>query len=97
MTTTPEELADLRMDLNNSRLKLLLYEGEIERLRGAILADHRFSEAPCPACQYNGPGYFQPDTHPCSAAWHAAIKARNPGNTKTAEQAARTALAKGTT
>jgi len=24
------------------------------------------SEAPCDVCGYNGPGYYQPDTHPCA-------------------------------
>ena len=38
--------------------------GEIDRAR--------FEGAPCYICGYNGPGYYQPDTHPCAAKYHAA-------------------------
>lgn len=31
----------------------------------------RFEQAPCYLCGYNGPGYFQSDTHPCAAKYHA--------------------------
>lgn len=24
------------------------------------------SDAPCSRCGYNGPGYYQPETHPCA-------------------------------
>lgn len=36
----------------------------------------RFERAPCYLCGYNGPGYYQPDTHPCAAKYHAAQQAR---------------------
>lgn len=29
----------------------------------------RFRRAPCHLCGYNGPGYYQPDTHPCAAKY----------------------------
>lgn len=32
----------------------------------------RFRKAPCYLCGYNGPGYFQPETHPCASLYHAA-------------------------
>jgi hypothetical protein len=32
----------------------------------------RFRKAPCYLCGYNGPGYFQSETHPCAALYHAA-------------------------
>ena len=32
----------------------------------------RFKTAPCYLCGYNGPGYYQPDAHPCAAKYHAA-------------------------
>lgn len=38
----------------------------------------RLSPAPCSKCGYNGPGYFQPDTHPCAAAHHAPERQREP-------------------
>lgn len=28
-----------------------------------------FKRAPCHLCGYNGPGYYQPDTHPCAAKY----------------------------
>lgn len=39
------------------------------------LEDHLFAlgamkEAPCFCCGYNGPGYYQPDTHLCAARHH---------------------------
>ena len=33
----------------------------------------RFDDAPCYLCGYNGPGYFQADTHSCAAGYHAAV------------------------
>jgi hypothetical protein len=30
----------------------------------------RFAKAPCYLCGYNGPGYYQPNTHPCAAKYH---------------------------
>jgi DNA repair exonuclease SbcCD ATPase subunit len=32
-----------------------------------------FENAPCFVCGYNGPGYFQPDKHPCAKLYHEAI------------------------
>jgi hypothetical protein len=32
----------------------------------------RLSDAPCDQCGYNGPGYYQPITHPCAQAHHDA-------------------------
>lgn len=34
----------------------------------------RFERAPCYLCGYNGLGYYQPDTHPCAAKYHAALE-----------------------
>ena len=31
----------------------------------------RFERAPCYLCGYNGRGYYQPETHPCAAKYHA--------------------------
>lgn len=30
-------------------------------------AQKALSPAPCDVCGYNGPGYYQPETHPCAA------------------------------
>ena len=45
-------------------------------LKARLAADHRFHNAPCPCCDYNGPGYYQPETHPCAAMYHAAVAKR---------------------
>lgn len=51
-------------------------------LASRLAADHRFSEAPCLICDYNGPGYFQPETHSCSKMFHAAMDKRNHATTQ---------------
>ena len=30
----------------------------------------RFEKAPCYLCGYNGPGYYQPNQHPCAVRYH---------------------------
>lgn len=55
---------------------------EIERLRaenkrlrdGLPMHPELFEEGPCYLCGYNGPGYYQPQTHPCAARYHAALE-----------------------
>ena len=42
-------------------------EREVGRLRGVIVMALEDFEAPCGVCGYNGPGFYQPDTHPCAA------------------------------
>lgn len=32
-----------------------------------VPSSRKLSDAPCNVCGYNGPGYYQPDTHPCAA------------------------------
>lgn len=56
----------------------LLTLGALRRILAALTqpvagrdAPKRLSEAPCDQCGYNGPSYYQPDTHPCAAAHHA--------------------------
>jgi hypothetical protein len=44
--------------------------GEIDRLKGSIVKTKRFEQGNCPICGYNGPGYFQPDKHPCAKYYH---------------------------
>lgn len=47
---------------------------EIKRLRKLAMTTHLFEEAPCFLCGYNGPGYYQPEQHPCAALYHEAMK-----------------------
>ncbi len=48
---------------------------EVERYKKRLFEMGAMEEAPCIFCDYNGPGYFQPDTHPCAALHHAAMGA----------------------
>ncbi len=54
----------------NKRLR-----AEVERYKKRLFEMGAMEEAPCIFCGYNGPGYFQPDTHPCAALHHAAMEA----------------------
>lgn len=47
---------------------------EIERLRKLAMTTYLFEEAPCFLCGYNGPGYYQPEQHPCAALYHEAME-----------------------
>lgn len=47
----------------------------IAELEDRLFANGDMGSAPCFCCGYNGPGYFQPNVHPCAARHHAAIDA----------------------
>lgn len=49
------------MEIANERL------AEIEKLRSGMIRAGLHKEAPCRICGYNGPGFYQPDTHSCVA------------------------------
>lgn len=49
-------------------------KAEIKRLRKLAMTTHLFEEAPCFLCGYNGPGYYQPEQHPCAALYHEAME-----------------------
>lgn len=49
---------------------------DAERYRQMLFERGAMETAPCFCCGYNGPGYFQPDTHPCAVEHHAAIASR---------------------
>lgn len=40
---------------------------EVERLKVVLFKSGAWMTAPCCLCGYNGPRYFQPDTHKCAA------------------------------
>lgn len=42
----------------------------IERLEDRLFAAGAMEQAPCFCCGYNGPGYYQPDSHPCAKRHH---------------------------
>lgn len=46
----------------------------IRDLEDRLFALGAMEQAPCFCCGYNGPRYFQPDTHPCAARHHAAME-----------------------
>ena len=55
-------ITDLRCEMD--RLK--------EQYARIVVKTKRFEEGNCPLCGYNGPGYFQPDKHPCAKYYHEA-------------------------
>lgn len=42
-----------------------------EDLENMLFARGAMNKAPCFCCGYNGPNYFQSDTHPCAARHHS--------------------------
>lgn len=42
----------------------------IERLEDRLFAAGAMEQAPCFCCGYNGPGYYQPGSHPCAKRHH---------------------------
>ncbi len=46
---------------------------EIKRLRKYCFKAGLMAEAPCFNCGYNGPGYFNPETHACAKFHHKAL------------------------
>ena len=72
-------LADIRAAAGDPEGKLMQDE-LVEHIRGLAgrvrgLEDRLFrrggmKQAPCFVCGYNGPGYWQPDVHPCAARHH---------------------------
>lgn len=53
------------------------YDKTITAIREALTEQPRLlSAAPCDQCGYNGPGYYQPDTHQCAAKHHKALAAQ---------------------
>ncbi len=49
-------------------------EARIRELEGALLKSGAWKIAPCCICGYNGPGYYQPDTHECAKRAREAPK-----------------------
>jgi hypothetical protein len=62
-----------RDKLDTPEYRIAALEAENERLRAAIPPD-AWKKAPCCICGYNGPGYYQPETHPCAARAEKAEK-----------------------
>lgn len=52
---------------------------KVENLENRLFELGEMKNAPCFVCGYNGPGYFQPDKHPCADRHHKLCK---PGLTK---------------
>lgn len=42
----------------------------ITELEDLLFATGQMMVAPCFCCGYNGPGYYQPQTHPCAKRHH---------------------------
>lgn len=56
--------------------KMLDQSKRIKELEDMLFARGAMEEAPCFCCGYNGPGYYQPDTHPCAKRHHKLTKGR---------------------
>lgn len=54
-------------------------QADVRRYLEMLFAKGAMMDAPCFVCGYNGPGYFQPDKHPCAARHHAAALAVRAG------------------
>ena len=65
------EAVDL-IDTAASRLSEM--DAEIKRLREALLNTGAHNNPPCAICGYNGPNYYQPETHSCMAKARAALE-----------------------
>jgi hypothetical protein len=55
-------------------------EGALERVKRHRLFRTMFESAPCILCGYSGPGYYQPDAHPCAKVYHAALRGTGEGS-----------------
>jgi|GEM_PF-6082612 len=56
---------------------------EENRLEDMLFEMGAMEKPPCFVCGYNGPGYFQPDKHPCAEKHHKLCKVRPAGNGST--------------
>jgi hypothetical protein len=61
-----ELIASLQASLKESEERVAGLLGENKRLLGHCFKSGLMSKAPCFNCGYNGPGYFNPETHPCA-------------------------------
>lgn len=43
---------------------------EITRLQDLLFMRGEMNNPPCFCCGYNGPGYYQPEQHPCAERHH---------------------------
>ena len=80
LSELPRELRDLAQNLKaysqaQKRRRALQAAAEIERLQDLLFARGAMDDAPCFCCGYNGPGYFNPGTHPCAKRHHALSRA----------------------
>lgn len=68
---TPEEIADIEMEtMSQFANEKDLLKAKVKRLEDILFARGAMEEAPCFCCGYNGPGYYQPDQHPCAKRHH---------------------------
>ena len=58
---------------DKQRLRAESAERQVEKMLDRLFERGEMALAPCFACGYNGPNYFQPDVHPCAARHHAAL------------------------
>ena len=54
-------------------------QADARRYADALFSLGAMRDPPCFFCGYDGPGYFQPNHHPCARRHHAAIAAAMKG------------------
>lgn len=68
--TMLQSLRDERRRLKSDHDALAEAAEYIERLEDRLFAAGAMEQAPCFCCGYNGPGYYQPGSHPCAKRHH---------------------------
>lgn len=73
----PRQIVELLAHIDAQAAEIERLRAENKRLRdGLPMHPELFEEGPCYLCGYNGPGYYQPQTHPCAARYHAAMEVK---------------------
>ncbi len=59
------------MAVNRRNLEVFESDDEIiDKLEKLLFSLGAMNKPPCFKCGYNGPGYYQPETHPCAKLHH---------------------------
>lgn len=61
---------ELQALLNKYGASLEAEDHRITKLEDMLFERGAMNEPPCFCCGYNGPGYYQPATHPCAERHH---------------------------
>ena len=72
LATWFEDFDDGELRLNGREVQFELREiaERVESYVDKLFSLGAMEEAPCFVCGYNGPGYYQPNKHPCAERHH---------------------------